>query len=170
MRQTMAFSLFKRSLFLVLHTKDNPTDEEWTEYIKFTEQNMKQITSTMILTEGGGPNATQRGLLNDTLVIWMGEFGRTPNINQRGAQPGRDHYPRAWSSVMLGGGLPGGRVVGRTDANGAVVQDRPVSTLDFMASVCRVLGIDHTKLTFRSQGRDYRLTDVHGEVVKAILA
>ena len=60
-----------------------------------------------------------RGLLNDTLVIWMGEFGRSPNINQRGAQPGRDHYPRAWSTVLLGGGLPHGRVVGRTDANEA---------------------------------------------------
>ncbi len=67
MRQTMAFSLFKRSLFLVLHTKDNPTEEEWNEYIKFTEQHMKQIQSTMILTEGGGPNATQRGLLNDLI-------------------------------------------------------------------------------------------------------
>jgi len=96
----------------------------------------------------------QRGLLNDTLVIWMGEFGRTPRINQRGAQPGRDHYPRAWSSVMFGGGLPHGRVVGRTDADGAVVQERPVNTLDFMASMCRVLGIDYTKMNTRpSAGR-----------------
>lgn len=65
MRPTMAFSLIKRSFFLVLHTKENPTDAEWAEYISFTDQNMKSIKSTMIVTEGGGPNATQRGNLND---------------------------------------------------------------------------------------------------------
>ncbi len=107
----------------------------------------------------------QRGLLNDTLVIWMGEFGRTPNINNRGAQPGRDHYPRAWSSVMFGGGLPHGRVVGRTDANGAVVQQRPVNTLDFMASVCRILGIDHTKMNQTAIGRPVRIVDRGGNPV-----
>jgi len=106
-----------------------------------------------------------RGLLNDTLVVWMGEFGRTPNINQRGAQPGRDHYPRAWSTVLLGGGLPHGRVVGRTDANGAVVQERPVSTIDFMASMCRVLGIDHTKMNNTPIGRPVRIVDRGGNPV-----
>ncbi|MBI1832202.1 MAG: DUF1501 domain-containing protein, partial [Planctomycetes bacterium] len=84
-----------------------------------------------------------RSLLDNTLVIWMGEFGRTPRINQRGAQPGRDHYPRAWSCVLTGGGIRGGQVIGRTDAEAATVVERPVSTFDFMATVCRALGIDY---------------------------
>jgi hypothetical protein len=109
-----------------------------------------------------------RGLLNDTLVIWMGEFGRTPNINNRGAQPGRDHYPRAWSLLLLGGGLPGGRVVGRTDANGAVVQERPVSCLEFMATVCRITGIDHTKMNQTPLGRPVRIVDRGGEPVPQV--
>jgi uncharacterized protein (DUF1501 family) len=100
-----------------------------------------------------------RSLLNDTLVIWMGEFGRTPRINQRGAQPGRDHYPRAWSSVMIGGGIRGGQVIGRTDAEAATVVDRPVTTLDFMATVCRTLGIDHNKQNQHPNGRPIRIVD-----------
>lgn len=100
-----------------------------------------------------------RGLLDSTLIIWMGDFGRTPRINQRGAQPGRDHYPRAWSSVMLGGGIRGGQVIGRTDAEAATVVERPVSTLDFMASVCQVLGIDYTKMNQTPIGRPVRIVD-----------
>jgi uncharacterized protein (DUF1501 family) len=100
-----------------------------------------------------------RGMLDSTLVIWMGEFGRTPNINQRGAQPGRDHYPRAWSSVMVGGGIRGGQVIGRTDANAATVADRPVNTLDFMATVCRTLGIDYNKQNHAPNGRPIRIVD-----------
>jgi hypothetical protein len=100
-----------------------------------------------------------RGLLDSTLVIWMGEFGRTPRINQRGAQPGRDHYPRAWSTVMVGGGIRGGQVIGRTDAEGATVTDRPVSAIDFMATVCRVLGIDYTKMNQTPIGRPVRIAD-----------
>ncbi len=100
-----------------------------------------------------------RGLLDSTLVIWMGEFGRTPRINARGAQPGRDHYPRAWSSVMVGGGIRGGQVIGRTDAQAATVTDRPVGTLDFMATVCRVLGIDYNKQNQAANGRPIRIVD-----------
>ena len=81
-----------------------------------------------------------RGLLDSTLVIWMGEFGRTPKINKRGAKPGRDHYPKAWSSVLVGGGIKGGQVIGKTDKEGAVVVERPITTLDFMATVCKALG------------------------------
>jgi hypothetical protein len=101
----------------------------------------------------------QRGRLDDTLIVWMGEFGRTPRINHRGAQPGRDHYPRAWTTLLLGGGIPGGRVVGRTDAEGAAVTERPVSVIDFLATVCRVLGIDHTKLNQTPIGRPVRIVD-----------
>jgi uncharacterized protein (DUF1501 family) len=100
-----------------------------------------------------------RGLLANTLVILMGEFGRTPRINQRGAQPGRDHYPRAWSSVMIGGGIRGGQVIGRTDAEAATVTDRPVGTFDFMATVCRALGIDYNKQNHHPNGRPIRIVD-----------
>jgi len=100
-----------------------------------------------------------RGLLDSTLVIWMGEFGRTPRINQRGPQPGRDHYPRAWSLAMFGGGIRGGQVIGRTDAEAATVVDRPVSTIDFMATVCRILGIDHNKQNSTPIGRPVRIVD-----------
>jgi hypothetical protein len=109
-----------------------------------------------------------RGLLNDTLIVWMGEFGRTPNINNRGAQPGRDHYPRAWSLLMMGGGLPNGRVVGRTDANGAVVQERPVSAIEFMATVCRTLGVDHTRMNNTPNGRPVRIVDRGGDPVSQV--
>jgi uncharacterized protein (DUF1501 family) len=101
----------------------------------------------------------ERGLLDNTLVIWMGEFGRTPRINQRGAQPGRDHYPRAWSSVMVGGGIRGGQVIGRTDAEAATVVERPVNTLDFMATVCRALGIDYNRQNHAPNGRPIRIVD-----------
>lgn len=84
----------------------------------------------------------QRGLLDSTLVIWMGEFGRTPDLDKNA---GRNHYAKAWSSVLIGGGIKGGQVVGKTDAEGATVVDRPVSIADFLATVCRVLGIDPFK-------------------------
>jgi hypothetical protein len=110
-----------------------------------------------------------RGLLDSTLVIWMGEFGRTPRINNRGAQPGRDHYPRAWSTVLIGGGLRGGQVIGRTDAEGAVVQDRPVSALDFMATVCRVLGVDPNKMYQTPLGRPVRIVDRGHNAIRELI-
>jgi Protein of unknown function (DUF1501) len=100
-----------------------------------------------------------RRMLDNTLVILMGEFGRTPRINARGAQPGRDHYPRAWSSVMVGGGIRGGQVIGRTDAEAATVTERPVNTFDFMATVCRALGIDFNKQNQAPNGRPIRIVD-----------
>jgi Protein of unknown function (DUF1501) len=100
-----------------------------------------------------------RRLLDNTLVIWMGEFGRTPRINARGAQPGRDHYPRAWSCVMMGGGIRGGQVIGRTDAEAATVTERPVNTFDFMATVCRAIGIDYNKQNRAPNGRPIRIVD-----------
>ena len=77
----------------------------------------------------------ERGLLDTTLVVWMGEFGRTPHINTRGAKPGRDHYPKAWSLALFGGGIRGGGVVGRTDKEGATVEDGKVGTADFLGTV-----------------------------------
>ena len=100
----------------------------------------------------------------------MGEFGRTPKINQRGAKPGRDHYPRAWSTLMVGGGIKGGQVIGKTDAEGAEVVERPISALDFMATVCKVLGIDYNKQNNTPIGRPIRIVDKAGEPIKELLA
>ncbi|MGF1579705.1 MAG: DUF1501 domain-containing protein [Gemmataceae bacterium] len=99
------------------------------------------------------------GKLDDTLIVWMGEFGRTPRINTRGNQPGRDHYPRAWTSAMWGGGIRGGQVIGATDAEGARVTERPVSAIDFLATVCSIIGIDYTKFNNTRIGRPIRLVD-----------
>lgn len=84
----------------------------------------------------------QRGRLDSTLVIWMGEFGRSPQITSGG---GRNHWAKAWSSVLAGGGIRGGQAIGRTDAQATEVLDRPISVTDFLATVCKVLGIDYTK-------------------------
>jgi uncharacterized protein (DUF1501 family) len=83
----------------------------------------------------------ERGRLDSTLVIWMGEFGRSPQITSGG---GRNHWARAWSSVLAGGGIRGGQVIGRTDRDAAEVVDRPIGVSDFLATVCTILGIDYT--------------------------
>jgi hypothetical protein len=109
-----------------------------------------------------------RGLLESTLVVWMGEFGRTPRINNRGAKPGRDHYPRAWSAVLAGGGIRGGQAVGKTDRQGAAVVERPTSALDFLATVCKVLGIDADKQNPTPIGRPIRIVDKGHKVVSEL--
>ncbi|HEY1188018.1 MAG TPA: DUF1501 domain-containing protein [Gemmata sp.] len=100
-----------------------------------------------------------KGLLDSTLIVWMGEFGRTPNVNTRGAKPGRDHFPRAWSLAMFGGGLKGGQVLGKTDAQGASVAERPTTAQDFLATVCELMGIDHTKKNETPTGRPIQIVD-----------
>jgi uncharacterized protein (DUF1501 family) len=107
-----------------------------------------------------------RGLLDTTLVIWMGEFGRTPRVNPGG---GRDHYAKAWCTVLAGGGVKGGQVVGQTDANAAEVKDRPVSVRDFMATVCTLLGIDHSKKIDTPIGRPIQIVDKGGSPIKEVL-
>jgi hypothetical protein len=102
---------------------------------------------------------TDRGLLKSTLVVWMGEFGRTPHINTRGAKPGRDHYPKAWSLAMWGGGQRGGVVVGKTDKEGATVEDQKVGVSDFLGTVCELIGIDHTKKIDTPVGRPIQIVD-----------
>jgi uncharacterized protein (DUF1501 family) len=106
-----------------------------------------------------------RGRLDSTLVIWMGEFGRTPKINPSG---GRDHFARAWSTVLMGGGIQGGQVIGRTDAIGGTVEDRPVSAADFLATICRILGIDWEKTNDGPGGRAIRLTAQGAEPIKEL--
>lgn len=110
----------------------------------------------------------QRGLLDDTIVIWGGEFGRTPMV--QGGNDGRDHHNRCFSIWMAGGGIKPGHIYGETDEFGFNVAREPVHVHDLHATLLHLLGLDHTRLVFRYQGRDYRLTDVHGNVVESILA
>ncbi len=110
----------------------------------------------------------ERGLLDDTLVIWGGEFGRTPMV--QGGNDGRDHHNRCFSMWFAGGGFKKGYVHGQTDDFGFNVVNDPVHVHDLNATLLHLLGFDHLKLTHRFQGRDYRLTDVHGNVIKSLLA
>jgi uncharacterized protein (DUF1501 family) len=115
----------------------------------------------------------QRGLLDDTLVIWGGEFGRTPMVESNvalGRSLGRDHHPQAFTMWLAGGGVKPGLTYGATDDLGFHVAQSPVHVHDLQATILHLLGFDHEKLTFHHAGRDFRLTDVHGKVVKEILA
>jgi arylsulfatase A-like enzyme len=114
----------------------------------------------------------QRGLLDDTLVVWGGEFGRT-NYSQGKLTPtdyGRDHHPRCFTLWMAGGGVKRGFTYGATDEFGYNVVENPVTVYDLQATILRLMGVDHERLTFKSQGRNFRLTDVEGHVVNALLA
>jgi uncharacterized protein (DUF1501 family) len=114
----------------------------------------------------------QRGLLEDTLVVWGGEFGRTTYC--QGAMTkdnyGRDHHPRCFSIWMAGGGVKGGHVHGATDEFGYNLASDGVHVHDLHATMLHLLGVDHERLTFRFQGRHHRLTDIAGKLVKGILA
>lgn len=114
----------------------------------------------------------QRGLLDDTLVIWGGEFGRTTYSQGEITKTsfGRDHHPRCYSIWAAGGGIKPGQTIGKTDDFAYNVLEDPVQVHDFHATMLHCLGIDHTKLTYRFEGRDYRLTDVAGNVLKSLLA
>src|SRR5262249_29587568 len=108
-----------------------------------------------------------RGLLESTLVFWAGEFGRTPVA--QGASSGRDHNPYGFSSWLAGGGIKGGTIYGATDEYGFHAVENRVEIFDLHATILHLLGIDHRQLTYRFGGRDMRLTDVHGDVVRGIL-
>ncbi|HAA68299.1 MAG TPA: sulfatase, partial [Planctomycetaceae bacterium] len=114
----------------------------------------------------------QRGMLDETLVIWGGEFGRTTYSQGKAglAANGRDHHPRCFTYWMAGGGIKPGMSFGETDDVGYNVARDPVHVHDFQATVMHLMGMDHQRLVFKHQGRRFRLTDVHGKVVKPILA
>jgi uncharacterized protein (DUF1501 family) len=106
----------------------------------------------------------QRGMLDSTLVVWTGEFGRTPRVNPRG---GRDHYPRAFNAALAGGGVKGGQVIGQLDAGGESVKDRPVGVADLFRTICHGLTIDAAKENMSSIGRPIKIVD-GGEVVREV--
>jgi arylsulfatase A-like enzyme len=112
------------------------------------------------------------GLLDSTIVVWGGEFGRTPMNEGRGGVPfpGRDHHPRAFSMWLAGGGFKPGIAYGQTDDLGYNVVKDSVHVHDLHATMLKQLGMDHTKLTYKFQGRDFRLTDVFGKVVEGLIA
>ncbi len=114
----------------------------------------------------------QRGLFDDTLIVWGGEFGRT--VYSQGALSadnyGRDHHPRCFTTLVTGAGVRGGHVIGQTDEYCYNITQDPVHVHDLNASILHLLGIDHTRLTYRFQGRDFRLTDIHGNLVKSMLS
>jgi len=112
-------------------------------------------------------------MLDDTLIIWGGEFGRTPMVETNpalGRALGRDHHPVAYSVWLAGGGIKGGAEIGATDDLGFRIAEDPVHVHDLQATILHLLGLDHKRLTYHFQGRDFRLTDVEGEVVTKILA
>jgi hypothetical protein len=120
-------------------------------------QNVQRLSETLDPAWGTlMEDLRARGMLSSTLIVWMGEFGRTPRINP---QQGRDHFPNAWSTVLCGGGIRGGQAYGRTSADGMTVESRPTDVKDFLATVCRALGIDHTTQNMSNVGRPIRIVD-----------
>ena len=112
----------------------------------------------------------QRGLLEDTLVIWGGEFGRLPLAQIGTAKPGRDHNPHCFTAWMAGGGVKGGVSYGESDELGFKAAVNRVSVNDFHATILHLLGLEHERLTYKYNGRQFRLTDVAGEVLDEIIA
>lgn len=142
--------------------------ESWDQHGRLTNEIRKNCRETDQGCAALVQDLKQRGMLDETLVIWGGEFGRTPMV--QGGDDGRDHHPNSFTMWMAGGGMKPGTVYGATDELGFNVAENPVHVHDLHATILHQLGFDHKQLTYRFQGRDYRLTDVHGEVVHDILA
>jgi hypothetical protein len=143
----------------------------WDQHLELPKNIAKQCLDTDQPSAGLVEDLKQRGLLDDTLVIWGGEFGRT--VYSQGpltaTDYGRDHHPRCFTIWLAGAGIKPGNVYGGTDDFSYNVVENPVHVHDLQATMLHLLGLDHTRLTYRFQGRDYRLTDVHGEIVHSIL-
>jgi len=145
----------------------------WDQHNSLTTELYDQCRDTDQASAALVRDLKQRGLLDDTLVVWGGEFGRTPfiqgNLEER-HRWGRDHHPYAFTSWMAGAGVKAGMSYGETDDLGFNVVQDPVHVHDFQATVLDLMGIDHERLTYRFQGRDFRLTDVHGRVIREVLS
>ncbi len=142
-----------------------PSDDLMTQFPKKARELDRALSALLV-------DLRRRGLLEETLVVWGGEFGRTPMNEARDGSKfwGRDHHPHCFSMLLAGGGTRRGAIVGATDELGHRVVDSPIHVHDLQATVLHLLGIDHEKLTFKYQGRPFRLTDVHGKVRKELLA
>jgi uncharacterized protein (DUF1501 family) len=147
--------------------------EAWDHHSEVRKGVLRQCSLTDQATAALINDLKQRGLLEDTIVIWGGEFGRTPMVEsdpEAGRSQGRDHHNKAFTMFTAGGGFKPGVTLGQTDELGFNVVADPVQVHDLHATILHLLGFDHTRLTFRVQGRDFRLTDVHGMVVEKLLA
>lgn len=144
----------------------------WDQHGSLPEGIQRQTRQTDQASAALVQDLKQRGLLDDTLVVWGGEFGRTVYCQgtMTESQYGRDHHPRCFSIWMAGGGVRPGYTYGATDEFSYNIVENPVDVHDLHATMLHLLGIDHTKLTFKFQGRRFRLTDVHGNVVQSVLA
>ena len=142
--------------------------EAWDQHGNLTNDLKKNCKATDQASAALVKDLKQRGMLEDTLVIWGGEFGRTPMV--QGGNDGRDHHPNCFTYWMASGGLKRGFALGESDDFGFNVTVDPVHVHDLHATILHLLGFDHTKLTYRYNGRDFRLTDNYGNVVKDIIA
>jgi hypothetical protein len=142
--------------------------EAWDQHGTLTRDVKKNAQETDQPSAALVADLKAKGLLDDTLVVWGGEFGRTPMV--QGGSDGRDHHNRCFSYWLAGGGIKRGHLHGHTDDLGFNVAANPVHVHDLHATLLHLLGFDHTRLTYRYQGRDFRLTDVHGHIVKEIIA
>jgi hypothetical protein len=150
--------------FIQLYHRDWDHHGDLTRYMTLCCRETDRASSALLT------DLKRLGMLDETLVVWGGEFGRTPMFQGKGKDPGRDHHMRAFSMWLAGGGIKGGVTHGATDELGYhAVEDR-VHVHDLQATILHLLGIDHKRLTYRYQGRDFRLTDVEGKVVTPILA
>jgi hypothetical protein len=151
--------------FIQLYHRDWDFHDGLVEYMKPRAKETDGPTAALI------KDLKSRGMLDDTLVVWGGEFGRTPMAqSDKGSAAGRDHHMRGFSMFLAGGGIKGGITHGATDELGYNAVEDVVHVHDLHATMLHLLGVEHTKLTYKFQGRDFRLTDVHGSVVKKILA
>jgi hypothetical protein len=144
-------------------------DRGWDSHTDMDREHRRQCSAADQPIAALITDLKQRGLLEDTLVVWGGEFGRTPVAQVMGKTWGRDHHPHGFTMWMAGGGMKPGLTYGATDEFGYYATENKVHVHDFHATILHLLGIDHKRLTFRSQGRDFRLTDVHGKVVRQLL-
>jgi len=142
--------------------------EAWDQHGNLTKDIKKNCQDTDRATTALIKDLKQRGMLKDTLVVWGGEFGRTPMV--QGGDDGRDHHPNAFTMWLAGGGVKPGITIGESDDLGFNVTRDRVHVHDLHATILHLLGFDHTRLTYRFQGRDFRLTDVSGAVVEGLLA
>ena len=170
----MARRLVERGVrFVQVFYVDKKSKQPWDTHNKNNERHKKLCADSDKASAALITDLRQRGLLDDTLVIWGGEFGRTPfaekakNSKQKNA--GRDHHSTGFSMFLAGGGTKGGTMYGNTDEFGMHAVENRVHVHDLHATILHLMGIDHTRLTYRYSGRDFRLTDVHGNVVEGLL-
>ena len=164
----MARRLVERGVRMVqLYSGGGNHEPTWDQHWSLKKFHTQHAGETDIPIAGLIKDLKSRGLFEDTLILWHGEFGRMP-ISQR--LDGRDHNPYGFTTWMAGGGVKGGTVVGATDHFGYKAVENRKSVYDFHATILHLMGLDHERLTYHYNGRDMRLTDVHGNVIEEVLA